>query len=85
MHYSLSTIRFMPLQPKPTLRKLRWKRVLIQHITLRMMQRIDLITRERTELKRFYLFEDQDFVKPEVTFPDPKDITTYALVEKPKR
>jgi hypothetical protein len=31
-----------------------------------------------------HLFEDQDFVKPEVTFPDPKDITTYALVEKLK-
>jgi hypothetical protein len=29
-----------------------------------------------------HLFEDQDFVKPEVTFPDPKDITTFALVEK---
>jgi hypothetical protein len=29
-----------------------------------------------------HLFEEQDFVKPEVPFPDPKDITTFALVEK---
>jgi len=29
-----------------------------------------------------HLFEDQDFGKPEIPFPDPRDITTFALVEK---
>jgi hypothetical protein len=32
-----------------------------------------------------HLFTEQDFTKPEVPFPDPKDITTLAFVEELKK
>jgi len=32
-----------------------------------------------------HLFTEQDFTKPEVPFPDPKDITTLAFVEQLKK